>query len=60
MPTYFFLVLSQGEGFAHFFKPHGELFCESQLTHHWAIAAVPNKNNDKIPGGEGEWAAWID
>ena len=30
-------------------------FCESQLTHHWAIAAVPKKkNNDKIPGGRGK------
>ena len=39
----FFLVLSQGEAYAHFFKPPSFFFCESQLTHHWAIAAVPKK-----------------
>ena len=51
----FFLVLSQGEAYAHFFKPPSFFFCESQLTHHWAIAAVPKKkNNDKIPGGRGK------
>ena len=58
---YFVWVLSRGEAFAHFFKPHSEFFCESQLTNHWAIAAVQKKKTmTKYLGGKGEWAAWID
>ena len=53
-PVFFFLVLSQGEAYAHFFKPHSFFFCESQLTHHWAIAAVPKKKTmTKYLGGGG-------
>ena len=52
-PLFFVRVLSQGEAFAHFFKPHSEFFCERQLTHHWAIAAVPKKTMTKYLGGGG-------
>ena len=46
-------MLSQGEAFAHFLKPHSEFFCESQLIHHWAIAAVPKKKQWQNTWGGG-------
>ena len=57
---YFFLVLSQGEAYAHFFKPHSFFFVRASWPTTGQLQLFQKKKQWQNTWGEGEWAARID